>query len=113
MLWLEFRQVDVFTEEPYAGNPLAVVLDAGGLVTGRMQAIAAEMNLSETAFVSPPEAPGADCRLRIFTPYRELPFAGHPSIGTAHVMLEEGRLGQSRGPSRCTSRWKSGCWPST
>ena len=84
--------MDVFTEEPYAGNPLAVVLDADGLTTQRMQAIAAEMNLSETAFVSAPEVPGADYRLRIFTPGRELPFAGHPSIGAAYVLLSEGRF---------------------
>ena len=91
-VWLEYLLVDVFTDTPYRGNPLAVVLDADPLTADRMQAIAAEMNLSETAFVSAPEAEGADYRLRIFTPTRELPFAGHPSIGTAHVMRETGRL---------------------
>lgn len=93
----ELRQVDVFTQTPYAGNPLAVVLDAQGLSTGQMQAIAAEMNLSETSFVLPPDRPGADYRMRIFTPTLELPFAGHPSVGTAHVLFEEGRFGTGTG----------------
>jgi PhzF family phenazine biosynthesis protein len=94
----EFRQVDVFTETPYAGNPLAVVLDAQGLSTEQMQAIAAETNLSETTFVLPPDNPSADYRMRIFTPTLELPFAGHPSVGTAHVLFEEGRFGEGMGP---------------
>lgn len=93
----EFRQVDVFTATPYAGNPLAVVLDAQGLSTEQMQAIAAEMNLSETSFVLPPEKAGADYWVRIFTPTLELPFAGHPSVGTAHVLFEEGRFGDGAG----------------
>ena len=87
-----FRQVDVFTDRPYGGNPLAVILDADPLSTGQMQAIAREMNLSETSFVTSATAPDADYRLRIFTPSRELPFAGHPSVGTAHVLFEEGVL---------------------
>ena len=86
------RQVDVFTDRPYGGNPLAVILDADPLSTGQMQAIAREMNLSETSFVTSPTAPDADYRMRIFTPSRELPFAGHPSVGTAHVLFEEGVL---------------------
>ncbi len=88
--WLQLRQVDVFTDRPNAGNPLAVVLGADGLSEGRMQEIAREMNLSETSFVTRPTKRDADYRIRIFTPERELAFAGHPSIGTAHVLMEEG-----------------------
>jgi len=91
--WREFRQVDVFTTTAYAGNPLVVILDADGLDAGQMQDIAAEMNLSETSFVLPPTAQGAGYAMRIFTPTHELPFAGHPSVGTAFVLHEEGRFG--------------------
>lgn len=87
-----FRQVDVFTITPLCGNPAAVYPDAEGLTAGEMQAIAREMNLSETTFVLPPTAAGADYRLRIFTPRRELPFAGHPTIGTVAVLMDAGRL---------------------
>jgi trans-2,3-dihydro-3-hydroxyanthranilate isomerase len=91
-----FRTVDVFTDRPLAGNPLAVFPDADGLTEDEMQALAREMNLSETAFVLPPTdagaAEGADYRLRIFTPGTELPFAGHPSIGTAWTLADEGRF---------------------
>ncbi len=85
-------QVDVFTERPLGGNPLAVFLDGGGLSSAEMQAIAREMNLSETTFVLPPDVAGADYRVRIFTPTSELPFAGHPTIGTAFALLETGRI---------------------
>jgi PhzF family phenazine biosynthesis protein len=85
-------QVDVFTERPLSGNPLAVFLDGGGLSSPEMQAIAREMNLSETTFVLPPDVAGADYRVRIFTPTSELPFAGHPTIGTAFALLETGRI---------------------
>jgi trans-2,3-dihydro-3-hydroxyanthranilate isomerase len=81
-----FVQVDVFTDEPYKGNPLAVFPQADGLGDGEMQAIAREMNLSETTFVLPPES-GGDARVRIFTPSSELPFAGHPSVGTAVTLV--------------------------
>jgi PhzF family phenazine biosynthesis protein len=84
--------VDVFTAEPLLGNPVAVVLDAEGLDTERMQAIARWTNLSETTFLLPPERAGADYRLRIFTPAAELPFAGHPTLGSAHAALEAGRV---------------------
>jgi PhzF family phenazine biosynthesis protein len=87
---LRFSQVDVFTRVPYAGNPVAVVLEAGGLDAGQMQRIAAWTNLSETTFVLPPTTAAADYRLRIFTPRAELPFAGHPTIGSAHAVLEAG-----------------------
>jgi PhzF family phenazine biosynthesis protein len=85
-----FSQVDVFTSEPYGGNPVAVVLDADGLDTEQMQRIAHWTNLSETTFVLPPTAPEADYRVRIFTPVAELPFAGHPTLGTCHAWLEAG-----------------------
>jgi len=80
--------VDVFTATPYAGNPVAVVLDAEGLSGEDMQRFARWMNLSETTFVLPPAAGGADYRVRIFTPVQELPFAGHPTLGTCHAWLE-------------------------
>jgi PhzF family phenazine biosynthesis protein len=82
-----FSQVDVFTTTPYDGNPLAVVLDGDGLTTDQMQRFANWTNLSETTFVLPPTAPGADYRVRIFTPVSELPFAGHPTLGTCHAWL--------------------------
>ena len=85
-----FRQVDVFTTAPYRGNPLAVVLNADGLSTGEMQQFASWMNLSETTFVLPPSDEQADYRVRIFTPASELPFAGHPTLGTCHAWLESG-----------------------
>jgi PhzF family phenazine biosynthesis protein len=85
-----FVQLDVFADRPGAGNPLAVVLDAEGLATATMQQIAAWTNVVETTFLLPPDAPGGDYRLRIFTPHREIPFAGHPSLGSAHAWLEAG-----------------------
>ena len=85
-----FCQVDVFTTTPYAGNPVAVVLDGEGISTEEMQRFAHWQNLSETTFVLPPSAEGADYHVRIFTPVAELPFAGHPTLGTAHAWLEAG-----------------------
>jgi PhzF family phenazine biosynthesis protein len=85
-----FSQVDVFSPERFAGNPVAVVLDAEGLSGEQMQAVARWTNLSETTFVLPPDAAGADYRVRIFTPASELPFAGHPTLGTCHAWLESG-----------------------
>jgi PhzF family phenazine biosynthesis protein len=85
-----FKQVDVFTARPLAGNPVAVVLDASGLDDATMQRLAAWTNLSETTFVLPPSSVAADYRLRIFTPRSELPFAGHPTVGSAHAVLEAG-----------------------
>lgn len=87
-----FRQVDVFTSTPFGGNPLAVVLDAGGLTTAQMQRFAAWTNLSETTFVLPPTEPTADYRVRIFTATQELPFAGHPTLGTCHSWLQAGGM---------------------
>jgi trans-2,3-dihydro-3-hydroxyanthranilate isomerase len=86
---LLFVQVDVFTERVFGGNPLAVVFEAAGLSDGEMQAIAREMNCSETTFLLPPTRPDCAARVRIFTPAREIPFAGHPTIGTAWVLATE------------------------
>lgn len=83
---LSFATVDVFTDRPFGGNPLAVVPDARGMTHAQMQALAAEFNLSETAFVLPPQNPAHTAQVRIFTPRAELPFAGHPNIGTAFVL---------------------------
>lgn len=90
-----FQQVDVFTDTPYLGNPLAVVLDGTGLSTEAMQRFTDWTNLSECTFVLPPTDAGADYRVRIFCPGRELPFAGHPTLGTCHAWLQAG--GQPRG----------------
>jgi len=87
---LPFQQVDVFTSVPFKGNPVAVVLDGNSLSTQAMQAIAGWTNLSETTFVCTPTDARADYRLRIFTPRSELPFAGHPTIGSAHAVLRYG-----------------------
>jgi PhzF family phenazine biosynthesis protein len=89
-----FAQVDVFTDTPYAGNPVAVVLDGSGLSSEDMQRFASWTNLSETTFVLPPSADRADYRVRIFTPTLELPFAGHPTLGTCHAWIEAGRTPQ-------------------
>ena len=88
----ELSLIDVFTERAGAGNALAVVFDADGLDTAAMQRFANWINLSETTFVLTPSRAGADYRVRIFTPGRELPFAGHPSVGTAWALLRAGRL---------------------
>ena len=85
-----FKQVDVFGSEPYLGNPLAVVLEAEGLSDSEMESFARWTNLSETTFVLPPTRDGADYRVRIFTPGGEIPFAGHPTLGTCHAWLEAG-----------------------
>ena len=114
-----FQQVDVFTAKPLRGNPLAVVLDGEGLSDTQMQAFAAWTQLSETTFVLPPSpegrAQGADYRVRIFTPGGELPFAGHPTLGTAHAWLQAGgqpqaadRLVQECGVGLVTLRQQDG-----
>ncbi|WP_346622048.1 PhzF family phenazine biosynthesis protein [Blastococcus montanus] len=100
---LDYEIVDVFAARAFAGNPLAVVFDADGLTTAQCQALANEFHLSETSFLCAPTAPGADhpgsaggpqadYRVRIFTPFAELPFAGHPSVGAAHTLVRTGRL---------------------
>jgi trans-2,3-dihydro-3-hydroxyanthranilate isomerase len=96
---LTYHVVDVFTDRPYAGNPLAVVLGADDLPTESLQAIAREFNLSETAF--PMADDGADYLLRIFTPETELPFAGHPSVGTAWLLAWLGRVPVGAVTQRC------------
>jgi trans-2,3-dihydro-3-hydroxyanthranilate isomerase len=103
-----FATLDVFTAQRFAGNPLAVVLDAENLDTPGMQAVAREFNLSETVFVLPPADPAHRARLRIFTPAAELPFAGHPTVGTAVLLgrldggsAREFTLGEGIGPVRC------------
>jgi trans-2,3-dihydro-3-hydroxyanthranilate isomerase len=89
---LDYEVVDVFAPRAFAGNPLAVVFDADGLSTEQCQAMANEFHLSETSFLSAPTEPGASYRVRIFTPYAELPFAGHPSVGAASALVRAGRL---------------------
>ena len=88
-----YVRVDVFSKKPFGGNPLAVFPDAAGLTTKEMQLLAREMNLSETTFVFPPtKSSGADAKVRIFTPDMEIPYAGHPTIGTFFVLAKDGRL---------------------
>lgn len=87
---LEYEVVDVFTQHAFEGNPLAVFPDAQGLTDGQMQAIARELNLSETSFIVPASDPSCAARVRIFTPAYEMLFAGHPTIGTSYVMRERG-----------------------
>jgi len=96
---LSFLHYDVFTDEPLTGNQLAVFLDGRGLTRERMQALACEMNFSESTFVLPAEAPGTDARLRIFTPGAELPMAGHPTIGSTFALADAGVI--RPGASRC------------
>src|SRR3954467_5877450 len=98
---LDYEVVDVFAPRAYAGNPLAVVFDADGLTTDQCQALAFEFHLSETSFLCAPTEPGADYRVRIFTPFAELPFAGHPSVGAAHTLVRAGRLPAGRVRQEC------------
>jgi trans-2,3-dihydro-3-hydroxyanthranilate isomerase len=100
--------VDVFTDSPFSGNPLAVVLDARGLSAAQMQAIAREFNYSESAFVLPAKSPEHTAQVRIFTPTAEIPFAGHPNIGTAFALAHEGLLG---GTSRVVFEEAAGLVP--
>src|SRR3546814_4620600 len=95
---------DVFTEVLFSGNPVAVVLDGDGMSTAQMQAVASEFNYSETTFVLPPRDPSHTAWVRIFTPSREIPFAGHPNIGTAFVLAQEA---VERGADRKSTRLNS------
>jgi PhzF family phenazine biosynthesis protein len=105
-----FRQIDVFTAEPYRGNPLAVVHDATGLDDAQMQRFAHWTNLSETTFLLPPDpGSGADYRVRIFTTGGELPFAGHPTLGSCHAWLEAG--GAPANPDRVVQQCAAGLIP--
>ncbi|HTB03090.1 MAG TPA: PhzF family phenazine biosynthesis protein [Bradyrhizobium sp.] len=99
--------VDVFTDRAFGGNPLAVVLDAQGLSTSQMQAIATEFNYSETTFVLPPQDPAHDAQVRIFTVRHELPFAGHPNVGTAFVLATQA----ATPPARLLFEEKAGLVP--
>lgn len=109
---LDFFIADVFTDRPFGGNPLAVFPEAAGLSTGQMQALAAEIGFSETVFVEPPSPagePAALARLRIFTPRVELPFAGHPILGTALIWDHLGRLGAGGGVFETGPHWVPVC----
>ena len=102
---MRFVQVDVFAEEAFGGNQLAVFFDAADLTAAQRQAIAAEMNYAESTFVEPAAAPDADARVRIHTPARELPFAGHPALGTAYALVRERASPQAADrPARRTSQ---------
>ena len=104
-----FRQVDVFASTPYSGNPVAVVFDGADLDTDQMQRVAHWMNLSETTFLLPPSSPDGDYRVRIFTPVQELPFAGHPTLGTCHAWLTGG--GSPRGADTIIQECEAGLIP--
>lgn len=112
MIRRAYTILDVFTDTPLEGNALAVFADGSGLGTGRMQRVARELNLSETVFVLPAESEGADARLRIFTPAAELPFAGHPVLGTAFVLGAQSgarniTLQTGAGPVPVALRWQA------
>jgi PhzF family phenazine biosynthesis protein len=106
-----YSVVDVFSSRPLLGNPVAVVMEAEELTADAMQAIARWTNLSETTFVLPPTTADADYRLKIFTPRSELPFAGHPTPGSAHALLEAGRI-VPRGSEPCPTAGRSDKAPS-
>ena len=96
-------QVNVFSPDPFLGNPVAVVLDGADLSAEQMQQVATWANLSETTFVLPPTEPGADYHVRIFTPVAELPFAGHPTLGTAHAFLTASGSAQASVVQQCAA----------
>src|SRR5262245_16006162 len=111
-----YLHVDVFTDVPFEGNQLAVFPEPAGLTTSDMQTITREMNFSECTFVFPPEAPGTDVRMRIFTPGEELPMAGHPVIGSIFALVKEGVIAPRReafvfglgvGPTPVSLEWKA------
>jgi trans-2,3-dihydro-3-hydroxyanthranilate isomerase len=109
---LNFVTVDVFTGTQFAGNPLGVVLNAQGLSDGQMQAVAAEFNLAETTFVLPPKNPAHTAEVRIFTPRYEMPFAGHPNVGTAFALARAGTsYGRSVGSDSVVFEEKAGIVP--
>jgi trans-2,3-dihydro-3-hydroxyanthranilate isomerase len=108
---LKFYQADVFTQQPFGGNPVAVFPDAKGLSDEELQQIAREMNLSETVFVLPPTDPAAVVRLRIFTPTQEVPFAGHPVVGTMHVLAQLGLVATPEPVTRVVQECNIGLFP--
>jgi len=108
---LKFYQADVFTAQPFGGNPVAIFPEAQGLTDDQLQQIAREMNLSETVFVFPPSDPAAVVRLRIFTPTQEIPFAGHPVVGTMHVLAQLGMITTTEPITRVVQECNIGCFP--
>jgi len=108
---LKFYQADVFTGVPFGGNPVAVFPNAQGLNDFELQQIAREMNLSETVFVLPPTNEAAVVRLRIFTPTQEIPFAGHPVLGTFYVLAQLGLIGVTEGVTRVMQECNIGLFP--
>lgn len=108
---IKFYQADVFTAEPFGGNPVAVIPDAQGLNDDELQQIAREMNLSETVFVFPPTDQAAVARLRIFTPTQEIPFAGHPVIGTFFLLAELGVIPVKQSMTRVMQECNIGLFP--
>ena len=108
---IPFIQADVFTDRAFAGNPLAIIPDGSGLSTEQMQAIAQEMNLSETTFILPSEDPSATFRLRIFTPAKELPLAGHPVVGACFILAQKGRFPLEEGTNRIFQECGAGVLP--
>ncbi|MCX5720816.1 MAG: PhzF family phenazine biosynthesis protein [Nitrospirae bacterium] len=108
---LKFYQADVFTSLPFGGNPVAVFPEAQGLDDDQLQQIAREMNLSETVFVLPPTDPAAVVRLRIFTPTQEIPFAGHPVLGTFYVLAQLGLIAITDGVTRVMQECNIGLFP--
>ena len=108
---LKFYQADVFTSQPFGGNPVAVFPDAGGLTDYQLQRVAREMNLSETVFVFPPTDPAAVVKLRIFTPTQEIPFAGHPVIGTFYVLARLGFIAVPEPVTRVVQECNIGLFP--
>lgn len=108
---LKFYQADVFTDDPFGGNPVAVFPDAHGLSDHQLQQIAREMNLSETVFVLPPTDQAAVVRLRIFTPTQEIPFAGHPVLGTFYVLAQLGLVAATDGITRVMQECNIGLFP--
>ena len=108
---LKFYQADVFTAQPFGGNPVAIFPEAQGLTDDQLQQIAREMNLSETVFVFPPSDPAAVVRLRIFTPTQEIPFAGHPVVGTMHVLAQLGMIATPEPITRVVQECNIGCFP--
>jgi trans-2,3-dihydro-3-hydroxyanthranilate isomerase len=97
---LHYHIVDVFTDRPFGGNPLAVFTEVAPFPSRRCKRSPTKLNLSETTFVLPPSDPANNCRVRIFTPAAELPMAGHPTIGTAFVLAREGLIASTDGPTR-------------
>ncbi|MBI3355877.1 MAG: PhzF family phenazine biosynthesis protein [Nitrospirae bacterium] len=108
---LKFYQADVFTSEPFGGNPVAVFPDAKGLTDDELQQVAREMNLSETVFVFPPTDPAAVVRLRIFTPTQEIPFAGHPVLGTFYILAQLGLIAAKEAVTRLMQECNIGLFP--